>query len=264
MSFLVALMLTAAGCSNSPSRAFYQHNPRSLEDVEASWGQPVRIIGLEKDMEKRVYPIQSPYTDLKYRYFLFKDGMVLASGLTDIGKEASSDAHRQTIDFHPSDLSEAYYALNPTSVEHINNTWGEPLRVKDMSDGTQVRVYPIQDPYTDFKYRKFIVRDGMVVASRISRDKGFSSPSHPSDTCCIEINELSRLYYRNNPMSLEALKQVWGEPLYIERDDNGLEKWIYELQMPIDAGFSFRFFIIDDGMVVSSGVRDTLDMAATN
>jgi hypothetical protein len=265
MSFLVALMLTAAGCSNSLSRTFYRHNPRSLDDVQASWGEPVRITALENDMEKRVYPIQSPYTDLKYRYFLFKDGMVLASGLTDIGKETSSDEQRQTVGFHPSDLSEVYYAQNRTPVEHIDSMWGEPLRVKEMPDGTQVRVYAIQHPYTDFKYRKFIVRDGIVVGSRISPDKGFSVPSEqPDDTCCIDINELSRRYYRNHPMSLEDVKQVWGQPVLVEKDDNGLEKWVYELKLPVDAGFSFRFFVIDDGMVVSSGVRDTLDIAGTN
>jgi hypothetical protein len=191
--------------------------------------------------------------------------MVLASGLTDMGKEASSDEHRQTVDFHPSDLSEAYYSLIRTPVAHIDNTWGDPLRVKDMPDGTQVRVYAVQDPYTDFKYRKFIVQDGFVVASRISPEKGFAVRSEqPDDSCCIEINELSNVYYRNNPMSREELKQVWGQPVLVEKDDNGLEKWVYELNIPVDAGFSFRFFVIDDGMVVSSGVRDTLDIATND
>ena len=262
VGMLVVLMIAVAGCSTNLSRKFYQHHPRSLQDVEKDWGEPVKITMLENDIEKRVYPIQSPYTDLKYRYFLFRDGMVLASGLTDIGKSAPADVHQQSVGFNPSDLSEAFYANNRMTVAHIDDTWGEPLRVKDMPDGTQVRVYAIQDPYTDFKFRKFIVEDGIVVASRIAPEKGFSAPSGQPDTCCIEINELSNLYYRNHPMSLEDVKQVWGEPVLIEKDDNGLEKWVYELKIPVDAGFSFRYFVIDDGNVVSSGVRDTLEIAA--
>ncbi|MFO7714158.1 hypothetical protein [Desulfosarcina sp.] len=262
IGLLVGSMIAVAGCSANLSRTFYQHHPRSLQDVEKDWGEPVKVTLLENDIEKRVYPIQSPYTDLKYRYFLFRDDMVLASGLTDIGREAPAKVHQQSVGFNPSDLSKAFYANNRTTVAHIDSTWGEPLRVKDMSDGTQVRVYAIQDPYTDFNFRKFIVKDGIVVASRISPEKGFSSPPGQSETCCIEINELSNRYYRNHPMSLESVKQVWGEPVLIEKDDNGLEKWVYELKMPVDAGFSFRFFVIDDGMVVSSGVRDTLDIAA--
>jgi len=259
---LVGLMIIVTGCSTHLSRTFYQHHPRSIQDVEKDWGNPVKITILENDIEKRVYPIQSPYTDLKYRYFLFRDGMVLASGITDIGKEAPADAHQQSVDFNPSDLSKAFYANNRTTVTHIDNTWGKPLRVKDMPDGTQVRVYAIQAPYTDFNFRKFIVQDGIVVASRISPKKGFTAPSGQPDTCCIEINEISNLYYRNHPMSLNEVKQSWGEPVLIEKDDNGLEKWVYKLNVPVDAGFSFRFFVIDDGQVVSSGVRDTLDISA--
>jgi hypothetical protein len=262
IGLLIGLMIAAAGCSTHLSRTFYQHHPRSLQDVEKDWGKPIKITMLENDIEKRVYPIQSPYTDLKYRYFLFRDGMVLASGLTDIGKAAQPDVHQQSVNFNPSDLSKAFYANNRTTVAHIDNTWGEPLRVKNMPDGTQVPVYPIQDPYTDFKFRKFIVKDDIVVASRISPEKGFSAPSGQPDTCCIEINELSNLYYRNHPMSLEDVKQVWGEPVLIEKDDIGLEKWVYELKVLVDAGFSFRDFVIDDGKVISSGVRDTLEIAA--
>lgn len=262
VGLLMVLMIAVAGCSTNLSRKFYQHYPRSIADVERDWGEPVKVTMLENGIEKRVYPIQSPYTDLKYRYFLFRHNMVLASGITDIGKEAPADVPQPSVDFKPSDLSKIFYAKNRTTVAHIDSTWGEPVDVKDMPDGTQVRVYAIKDPYTDFKYRKFIVKDGIVVASRISPEiGGVTPPSGKPGTCCIEINEISNLYYRNHPMSLNELKQNWGEPVLIEKDENGLEKWVYKLKIPVDAGFSFRFFVIDDGHVVSSGVRDTLDIS---
>jgi hypothetical protein len=63
-------------------------------------------------------------------------------------------------------------------------------------------------------------------------------------------------------MTLESVESAWGEPVMIQKTDNGLEKRTYNLQMPTDAGFAFRFFIIEDGMVVSSGISDTMDVTA--
>jgi hypothetical protein len=36
----------------------------------------------------------------------------------------------------------------------------------------QYRVYEINDAYSDFRFRKFVVKDGFVVASRISPESG--------------------------------------------------------------------------------------------
>jgi hypothetical protein len=63
-------------------------------------------------------------------------------------------------------------------------------------------------------------------------------------------------------MSLEAVETTWGEPVDIQKTEDGLEKRTYKLNMPSDAAFAFRFFIVDEGMVVSSGVSDTLDVTA--
>ena len=63
-------------------------------------------------------------------------------------------------------------------------------------------------------------------------------------------------------MSLESVETIWGAPVLIQKTDNGLEKRTYKLQMPTDVGFALRFFIIEDGMVVSSGISDTMDVAA--
>ena len=82
----VILLLAVAGCSDTLSRAYYTHHLRSVQDVESVWGPPVYTSSLDRGIEKRTCTIQSPYTDLKYRYFLIKDGMVLASGITDSGK----------------------------------------------------------------------------------------------------------------------------------------------------------------------------------
>lgn len=256
------LLFFVVGCSDTVSRSFYTHHPRSAQEMEKVWGEPVDIAVLDGGVERRTYAIQSPYTDLKYRYFLIKDGMVLASGITDTGKAISPETHRETIGFVASDLSKAFYSKHKTTVAHLDSTWGQPLVVRDTNDGTQFRVYEIQAPYSDFRFRKFIVKDGIVVASRISPEAGFNVDSNRQDYRAIEINEVSHLYYKNHPMSLESVETTWGAPVFIQKTDNGLEKRTYRLQMPTDAGFAFRFFIIEDGMVVSSGISDTMDVIA--
>ena len=50
--------------------------------MEKVWGEPVDIAVLDGGVERRTYMIQSPYTDLKYRYFLIKDGIVVASRIS--------------------------------------------------------------------------------------------------------------------------------------------------------------------------------------
>ena len=256
------LLFTVVGCSDSLSRTFYTHHPRSAQEVEMVWGKPVDVTTLDGGIEKRTYTIQSPYTDLKYRYFLIKDNVVLASGITDTATTVLPDIKRESIGFVPSDLSKAYYARHKTTVAHLDRTWGKPLQVQDTNDGMQFRVYSIQDPYTDFKLRKFILKDGIVIASRISPEEGFSVDTQQQEYRSIEINEISHLYYQKHPMSLKAVETVWGEPVLIQKADNGLEKRTYNLQIPTDAAFAFRFFIIEDGMVVSSGISDTMDVSS--
>jgi len=252
------LLFILVGCSNTLSRSFYTHHPRNLQSVEQVWGQPVNVVSLENGIEKRTYAIQTPYTDLKYRYFLFKNGRVLASGITDTGPVAVQEKATETIAFAPSDLSKAFYDRNPTTVVHLDQTWGTPVCVEDAKDGNQYRVYAIDTPYADFRYRKFVVRDDRVVASYLAPEDSCGMETEPVFHD-IEINELSHRYYTAHPMTLEAVETVWGRPVFVRESQKGLEKRIYHLQVPSDAAFAYRFFIVEDGMVVSSGITDTVN-----
>ncbi|WP_319409687.1 hypothetical protein [uncultured Desulfosarcina sp.] len=258
----IILIFAIVGCSDTLSRKFYTHHPKSAQDVEKVWGQPTDITELEGGIEKRTYAVQNPYTDLKYRYFLIKDGMVLASGITDTGKKIEQEVHHQTDGFVPSDLSVAFYAKHRTTVTDLDQTWGKPLLVKDAKDGKQFRLYKITAPYADFNFREFILKDGVVVASSLNPKQAFSIDSQQHEYKGIEINEISALYYTRHPMTLETVEATWGKPVFIEKTKKGLEKRTYKLQMPADTAFAFRFFIIDGGMVVSSGVSDTVTVTA--
>jgi hypothetical protein len=251
-------LLALAGCSDRLSRSFYADHPRSLQSVERVWGQPVKIAALDKGVEKRTYAIQSPYTDLKYRYFLFKNDKVLASGITDTGPVAAHAKAAGSVAFAPSGLSKAFYARHPTTVDHLDRTWGNPLCVEDAEDGNQYRVYAIDTPYADFRYRKFVVRDDRVVASYLAPEESCGMEPEPA-IHDIEINELSHRYYAAHPMTLEAVETVWGRPVFVRKSEKGLEKRIYRLKVPSDTAFGFRFFIVENGMVVSSGITDTVN-----
>jgi len=186
---------------------------------------------------------------------------VLASGLTDAGPVAAHEKPSETVAFTPSDLSRAFYERHLTTVAHLDRTWGAPVCVEDAASGNQYRVYAIDTPYADFRYRKFVVRDDQVVASYLAPEESCGMASQP-EIQDIEINELSHRYYAAHPMSLEAVEAVWGRPVFVRKSEKGLEKRVYRLQIPSDAAFAYRFFIVENGMVVSSGIMDTVNTTA--
>ena len=223
--------------------------------------EPVAVETLSNGTERRVYAIQNPATDLKYRYFLLSNGQVIASGITDQGPVTASTATTEAQGFVPSDLSKAYYKKFPMTMAELDRTWGKPIHVDKLGDAAERRVYEISDPYTDFRYRYFLVEDGNVVASRISTDKGFRQSPTGRVQQPIEINEISQAYYRKHPMSVAEVEKAWGMPILVQKSGKGLEKRIYKITNPYPSGFEFRYFIVDGNRVVSSGITDTVDLA---
>ena len=117
--------------------------------------------------------------------------MVLASGITDTVADDSTAPAGETTGFVPSDLSKAYYKKFPTTVAQLDKVWGSPIEVSQLADGTECRVYDVPNPYSDFRYRKYIVKDGVVVASRISSEQATKSDGQAKEFKRIEINEIS-------------------------------------------------------------------------
>ena len=62
-------------------------------------------------------------------------------------------------------------------------------------------------------------------------------------------------------MSLQEVEKVWGAPVMVQETGSGMVKRFYKIKTPGDVGFEFRYFVVKDGMVVFSGISDTLDMA---
>ncbi|MDL2269886.1 hypothetical protein LJC71_06555 [Desulfosarcina sp. OttesenSCG-928-A07] len=258
---LIALVMGMTGCSDRLSRDYYDRHPMSTTEVTTVWGNPVEVVHFSDGIEKRVYSIQNPYAGMRYRYFIIQDGMVLASGVSDAiaTDDAMGSTHLDRTGFVPGDLSLAFYSRHRTTVDQLDKTWGRPVQVQSLENGEEIRTYPISNAYTDFKFRRFIIKDGIVVASRISPSEDVPIAVHrKSGFKGIEINEVSNAYYKLHPMSLKEVEQVWGPAVSVRQSGSGLEKRYYKITTPNDVGFEFRFFVIQNGMVVSSGISDTV------
>jgi hypothetical protein len=107
---------------------------------------------------------------MKYRYFLFENKKVIASGITDvIGTQQQADTCPVT---GPpvSHLSKLYYQRQDLMVSELDRVWGKPLAVQKIANGMENRIYEIRNPYPEnMKYRYFLSKDGKVVGSGISQ-----------------------------------------------------------------------------------------------
>ena len=152
------------------SQSYYARYPMKAQEVKKTWGQPVSTKALDQGIEQWVFEIENPYpAQLKYRYFTLKDGMVLASGVTDvIGTE--NEAATCGPDGPPAaQLSKLYYGKFTLAADEVAKTWGQPVLVQKLDNEMENRVYRIKNPYPEqFKYRYFLISGGKVVASGIS------------------------------------------------------------------------------------------------
>ena len=69
---------------------------------------------------------------------------------------------------------------------------------------------------------------------------------------------LSEQYYQKFPLKAEKLDPIWGKPVLVETLDNGLERRVYEIEAPYPASLRYRYFLIQRGMVLASGVTDII------
>ncbi|MCP4747445.1 MAG: hypothetical protein GY874_15080 [Desulfobacteraceae bacterium] len=254
------IILSVTGCTDRLSKQYYKRHPMSSDDVAKIWGNPVYTENLEDGIERKIYTIQNAVTDLKYRYFLVKDGKVIASGITDRGPGPGKKAGIKE-GFTGGDLSKAYYKKFPMTLTDLERVWGEPAQVQILEDETQRRVYEIAEPFTDFSYRYFLLKDDMVIASRISPDAGFNNQDQQRTRRDIKVSEISNAFYKKHPMTIAQVEKNWGKASFINERSDGLQLRIYKIKNPYPAGFEFRYFIVDSKEVISSGITDTVDLA---
>jgi hypothetical protein len=149
------------------SKKFYQRNPRTVEEMENTWGQPIVVHQLEGGLEKRLYAFDNPYTSIRFRFFVAKDGQVISAGITDQAGDASIKAGAACTRLFVPETSARYWEKHPKSAAEIERVWGQPLEVHKTGDGGEWRIFRMANPYIDqvFGYRYFEIRDGQVVGA---------------------------------------------------------------------------------------------------
>ncbi len=61
-----------------------------------------------------------------------------------------------------------YYANKQNPVDDIRKSFGEPLAVESLSDGSEKIIYLVHDPMrSGYSVRYFIIRDGKVVGGGV-------------------------------------------------------------------------------------------------
>ncbi len=260
-SFFATLTMTS-GCTNKASRAFYTKNPTVAQNILKTWGEPINVQPLGSGMEKRYYKIKDPYpAALGYRYFVVKGDKVVYSGITDVDGSPKSLTSEKDIIFNVGDLSKSFYSRNPDIASNVLASWGTPVNVIHLEDGVEQRVYKIENPYpSEFGYRYFRVKNGIVLASGLAESDG-SADVELSNVCQpLAVSELSHAYYASNPMSEQTLSRVWGQPIDTRPIGNGIEQRTYKIENAYPASFGFRYFQVKDGQVVASGITDMVQV----
>ncbi len=65
---------------------------------------------------------------------------------------------------------------------------------------------------------------------------------------------INKWYYAKHPTTVEKLKNVYGEPINLQKQIGGTEKFVFgSIQNTMNMGHPF--FIVKDGKVIDSGIQ---------
>jgi hypothetical protein len=140
------------------SKNFWSSHPTAVESI---MGKPDSMRKLDDGSVEMFYKYAGT-SDIGYRYFLVKDGQIVASGTTDkaLTNPKTADAKATRTIYASTD----YYQNHPTTVAAVDAAWGKPVAIKTLSNGLEERLYKYSTTL-DVGYRFFLIKDGKVVAS---------------------------------------------------------------------------------------------------
>ena len=241
------------------SEQYYQKHQLMADSLEKVWGQPVAVQDLANGMQKRVYKVRNPYPEtLSYRYFIVKDGRVVSSGLSDTAGVEQMVASGGTTTLPVSQISESYYSKFPMKAEEVKRTWGKPVVSKTVDTGIEQWIFEIEHPYpAQLKYRYFTIKDGMVLASGVTDIIGTENEAATCGTEGPPAAQISKLYYGKFTLTAADVAKTWGQPVLVQKLDNGMENRVFRIPNPYPEQFKYRYFLIRNDKVVASGVSET-------
>jgi hypothetical protein len=143
--------------ANAMSKDYWANHPTTAEAL----GTPTSIRHLPDGSVEMFYKYQGA-ADIGNRYYIVKDGKVVASGTTS---RPMADPQKETV-VAPRAVSASanYYQNNQMTLQTIEATWGKPVEVKTLDNGTEKRFYKYSNTQT-MGYRYFVIKDGKVIES---------------------------------------------------------------------------------------------------
>jgi hypothetical protein len=207
--------------------------PASLK----AWGTPTVITQLGKGAQQLFYKVDS---SVGYRYFIVKDGEVVADGM---GKPPVENRPITRTGIH-SAASEAYYAIHQTTVDDIVARWGQPCQAIKLANGAEELFF--HTGQTELGDMVFMVRDGKVIAGSAGAAPIENAPVPYTG---LAFNDLSTAYYTAHPTTVDSIMKTWGTPSQVRKLNNGME----ELLFHVDNLVGDVCFLIKDGKVIAGG-----------
>ena len=214
----------------------------TLQEVEAVWGKPVVAQTLDNGIERRFYHKIDNSINIGFRYFTYKDGRVIDDGLTSIVPEVKR-AEKRGLPF--SELSHRYYQNNPTTAKEIDQTWGKPVAVRALEDGSEERYYKT-DNTIKLGYRYFLVKNGNVVADGLSDVTG--APEQKRELKGVPIYTVLEM----GTETVAEVESVWGKPIGVKKLANGMEERYYKIDNSMKIGD--QMFLFKEGKAVGKDV----------
>jgi hypothetical protein len=248
----------AVAAFDQTSKAFYEKNPMSVQEVKKQWGTPTAVVQSGGGAEKLYYKLKDAFiVDTAYRFFVIKDGMVLYSGLSQTIEKHKE--HKKPSQFPVSRLDEAYYKKNMVSIQSLIDVMGEPLKKTKTPDGGLVYVYKIKNPWlVNSAYQYFIVKNGRVMGSGATDVISTTEMSGTSTAKPEYVKQLSKIYYQDEYVSVQDIDRVWGRPVTVKKLDAFTEERFY-LNEGTQVIQKYRYFVVEKGRVIASGLSNTAD-----
>ena len=73
------------------------------------------------------------------------------------------------------------------------------------------------------------------------------------------FDQTSKAFYDKHPMSVDQVKKQWGKPTAVVESKGDVEKLYFKLKDAYLVDTAYRFFVVKDGMVLYSGLSQTID-----
>jgi hypothetical protein len=143
------------------SKNYYQNHQVTPQEVEAVWGKALAVRTLEDGSQEKYYKYQNT-ADFGYLCFQEKNDKVVASAITRVitVPEKKAELKGVPVSFLKGSGTE--------TVADVEKTWGQPVKVKKLANGTEERYYKYGNTMMGDSKAMYLFKDGKAIASTVA------------------------------------------------------------------------------------------------